>query len=248
MIIFARERHNYQSYTDFWELVRLCDYELCYIDEIDIRRSDITYIITSPDVNHEWRNPKCRIIFWLLEWYGDYYQRPGVSETWCSNIDFAVRIGARFVPVGSHIKLGSDRQGEIYDIAHMSYDGIHRRGIVLGELRNKGIRIAPNGWGTERHKVLTNTRAMLHIHQHADYPAIAPLRVALAAAYRLPFISENGWNIKPFEDKIVVIPYGGLIEEVPKALKHADLDYYSKALFDLLCDEMRFDKVIEGNV
>ncbi len=246
-MIFCQPRQNYHSYTDFWRLIELSGYELIYIDEIDITK-DECYIVTTPDINHSWKTGKAKIIFWLLEWYDDYYTHPGVTETWCSNQTFAEQIDVRYVPMGSHAGLGEKRAGDTYDIAHMSYDAIHRRSLILNKLRENGVTIAPNGWGSERHVTLLNTRAMLHIHQSNRYPAIAPLRASLAAAYALPFISENGWSVEPYNDTIITHEYDSLHEVIPAILSSADLGYYGQALHDKLCDKYRFDKVVEAHV
>lgn len=246
-MIFCRPRHDYQSYTDLWRLIELGDYKLIFIDEIDID-SDECYILISPDVDcFQQPKAKARVIYWLLEWYGDYIQKPGIAETWASNKTFATAINARYVPMGSHAGLGQRRTGDFYDIAHMSYDGIHRRNLLLNKLVDIGVRIAPNGWGDERHTVLMNTRAMLHIHQQVDYPAIAPLRASLAAAYALPFISENGWSTAPYNEAILAYPYDQLYTGV-KSLLSTDLQYYGDELHNLLCDTLRFDKVVEAHV
>jgi hypothetical protein len=126
-------------------MIELSGYKLIFIDEIDID-SDETYILSSPDVDC-FNQPKARarVIYWLLEWYGDYIQKPGISETWVSNATFATAIRARYVPMGSHYGLGAHRTGDYYDIAHMSYDGIHRRNLLLNKLEESGIRVAGNG-------------------------------------------------------------------------------------------------------
>jgi hypothetical protein len=247
-MIFCKPRHVYDSYTDFWTLVDLCGYESIYIDELKVKAVDETYIVVTPDINHEWKKPKARIIFWLLEWYGDYEAPPGTAETWVSNQTFAEMKGLRFVPVGSHEGLGEARNGDTYDIAHMSYDGIHRRNRLFGKLRGRGVSIAPNGWGDTRHITLMNTRAMLHIHQQAEYPAIAPLRASLAAAYHMPFISENGWSIEPYNDTIITHDYETMDDAIPAILEGADLPLYAEAFHQKLCHELRFDKVVEASL
>jgi len=73
-IVFVKPRYYYQSYTDFWELVRLSNFRQCYIDQIDLKSSD-TYIITMVDPKRDkwhlswWqkRRKQARLIFWDLE-------------------------------------------------------------------------------------------------------------------------------------------------------------------------------------
>src|ERR1700678_4271845 len=76
MIIFARTRHIYGSYTDFWKLVELSGFDTCYIDEIDISLEN-TYIFTP--INGEYgahilaqkNDPnkirRAKLIWWNLE-------------------------------------------------------------------------------------------------------------------------------------------------------------------------------------
>lgn len=246
-IIFARPRHEYQSYTDLWTMVQLCNYPIVWQDEID-RDSDNTYIVVGPDANLTFPDTKARIIYWLLEWYGDYVQKEGVNETWVSNATFAENIGARFVPMGSHAGLGAlDKNVIDYDVVHMSYDGIYRRRLLLDVLKNRGLRIAPNGWGRRRDMILRSSKLMLHIHQHQDYPAIAPLRISLAAAYGLPFVTESGWSTEPYK-RIFIGDYGNLEWAVDRILKEENLHSVGLELHDQLCDELRFDKVVEAHV
>ena len=51
-IIFCKTRHLYDSYHDFWALVSLSNFKICYVDEIDISQ-DAIYIVTP--CNGEWR-------------------------------------------------------------------------------------------------------------------------------------------------------------------------------------------------
>ena len=46
------------------------------------------------------------------------------------------------------------------------------------------------GHDTEsRNVVLSNSRLMLHVHQHDNAPFVAPQRIAIAAAYHMPVVS-----------------------------------------------------------
>lgn len=245
-MIFARPRHEYESYRDFWRMVELCGFPLIYQDQIDVDVKT-TYILTGADATLEFPEGDARIIYWLLEWYIDYYQRPGVHETWCSNKTFAEKLGLRFVPCGSMPELGTlHRNGEEFDIAHMSYDKVYRRSFILDRLREDGLKIAPNGWGKERDKILRNCRAMLHIHQHDHTHAIAPLRAALAAAYGLPLISENGVDNVPYIGFFA--DYDSLRHVVNVTLKRNDLKERGLELHQRLCHDLCFDKVINGAV
>jgi hypothetical protein len=249
MITFAKPRHEYHSYRDFWALVELSGFPVVYIDEMDIHDSEMTYIFTGPEAKHEFKGATARIIYWLLEWYADYEQRDGVAETWVSNRTFADRIGARFVVCGSHAGLGTlDKLPLAYEVTHMSYDGIHRRNRLLSIMRDMGIVISPNGWDEERDRILRSSLMMLHIHQNGESPAIAPLRASLAAAYGLPFIAENGWSIEPFEGAILHGNYENLPTIINNAKRNAQVIQLGKELHRLLCDQYKFGDVVRGGV
>jgi hypothetical protein len=249
MITFARPRHEYHSYRDFWTLVELGGFPIIWIDEIDIHNQDTMYIYTSPNMHHEFRGATTRIIYWLLEWYDDYQPKEGVAETWVSNRTFAEMIGARFVICGSHPDLGTlEKLPLAYNLCHMSYHGIHRRSLLLGQLHEQGIVIAPNGWFDERHRILQSSEMMLHIHQNEHYPAIAPLRVSLAAAYGLPFIAENGWSLEPLEGVILHGEYEKLGVVVNNALRNTQIQRMGTALHNRLCNEYRFCNVVRASV
>lgn len=195
-IIFARPRHDYGTYVDLYALITLSGYPLIHFDEID-PESDNCYILTiyNGEIVNGWPNARARIIFWDNEWRldGEYPVIPGVQEVWASDRWYAKQVKARFVPMGSHpgLVIGAKTPERWYDVAHLGYM-IPRRSEINARLEQRGIRLSPtSAWGNERHKVLSRSRSMIHVHQHAHAPTIAPLRVALAAAYSLPLIMET---------------------------------------------------------
>jgi hypothetical protein len=246
-LTFARPRHEYDSYRDFWTLVKLSGYPSCFIDEMETGDPDRVYIFTGPDATNEFKGAQARIIYWLLEWYGDYYQREGVAETWVSNETYAEQLGARFVPMGGHPGLGTLERGFAeWDIAHMSYHGIHRRNKYLNIFKEQfGISIAPNGWFQERDYILRHVSAMVHIHQNGDYPGIAPLRAVLSAAYGLPLIAEEGWSSAPYTDYIHTADLESMGRVILNVLSMDDIHGYGQRWHDRVCNELRFKKVVE---
>ena len=254
-VIFARPRHNYESYSDLWTLVELSGYPLIYIDEIDPADASKTYIFSTPDAEtnfpHAFPGAKARIVYWLLEWYGDIVKQSGIDEVWSINKTFAEHIGARFVPIGSHPDLKppeypAHNGSTLWDIVHLSYI-IPRRSKILSELKDAGLRIAPTGWGEERHRILTHSRAMIHIHQLDGYPAIAPLRTALAAAYSLPLIAENGWSAEPVDDVALIYKYDQLTAAT-RILLSSDLVENLSQLGQLLHQRLCVDKTFRHNI
>ena len=251
-VIFARPRHEYQSYSDLWELVRLSGYPLVYIDEIDIHAKDTTYIFTSPDAEsgfpHKFPGGSARIIYYLLEWYRDYEKQPGVDEVWTINETFAEQIGAKFVPVGSHPKL---RQTELhgakaYDVAHLFYV-TPRRHKVLTDLTWYNIEVAPTAWGRERDVILNSSQVLLHVHQNDGIQAYAPLRLALAAAYKMPAVVENGWSLAPIGDAVFGTRYSDLAMKTDLILRYPEevIRQVGDGLYECLCVEHTFRKCVE---
>lgn len=195
-VIFARPRWNYDSYTDLYRLIELSGFPLCFIDEIDAFDDKCIYIVTM--LNGEvvgWPGATARIILWDFEWHVDGGIRPleGLYDTWAADAWYARQIGAKYVPLGSHpgLNLSPDETVEpTFDVVLLQYL-THRRQIVRDQLSEAGVTIAPNGWGMERHRSLQQARACLHVHQLDTAFTVAPQRFALAAAYRLPIISET---------------------------------------------------------
>jgi hypothetical protein len=255
--IFARTRHEYGSYVDFWRLVELSGFQQCFIDEMQ-PDSDSTYII--PVRNGElpatgFFAAQARIIHWNLEWCV-YPPLHGISEVWNSDRWYANTLGAKYVPMGSHPGLKDAEPGaeEItYDVAYLGYM-IPRRARLLHELDLLGVRSTPtSAWGRQRHELLTVSRAYLHVHQLDDKPGVPPLRMVVAAAYSLPVISEAMADRGIFGyshfmtsriDKLAEFAAlwtcrGGIAEQQ----RLAD---YGRALHDLLCDRMTFRKSVEA--
>lgn len=209
-IIFARPRHEYGSYSDLWRLVELSNFPLIFMDEID-PSSDNCYIFSTPDTHwidgtyhRGWPGAKARIICLNLEWYTDidYHAIPGLAETWSADKWFAETYHQRYVPMGGHAGLRPDEpaeDGAVYDVAWLAYES-YRRMHARAQLTAYSLSIAPNGWGSERHKILSHARCMVHVHQlhtNNDDPigtpiaTVCPLRWVLAAAYSLPMVTET---------------------------------------------------------
>ena len=250
-IVFARPRHEYDSYRDLWRLVELSGFPLIYADEIDAADVTKTFIYSGPDAALSWPGAKAQIIYYMIEWYTDYEQREGVADTWHPDAMFASRIGARYIPLGSHPDLAQPFSycPKEYDIIHLQYI-VPRRNDVLYRLHfHHAVKIAPGGWGDERHEQLLKSRAMLHVHQHEDIPALAPLRAALAAAYHMPVFSEQHWEVPHLPAGVIL---SGSHQELPGLIKaklgRDGLNDHGEWLHRVLCDEYRFDKVIGASV
>lgn len=259
-IIFAKTRTHYDSYQDFWKLVELSNFPTCYVDEIE-PDSDHTYIFTpdNGETRNGWPGAKARIYHYQLEWETHPNdQNPlasGVAGKWTMDAWHARQIRARYVPIGSHPDLVhaplNGRQDIHYDVALMAAM-THRRSWIAGEMQHKGLRLAPNAWGEHRHTVLTHSKAMVHIHQHDAIPGVAALRLALAAAYRLPVIIETCEDYGIFgHGDLLRCEYAYLADFTDMWVCRNEtriLEDYGHALHQTLCVEHTFRKCIEAAV
>jgi len=239
-VIFAKTRHTYDSYTDFWKLVELAGYHQCYVDEIDTS-TDNTYIVSPingeyrPHIDNQKEERKAKLIWWNLERgtedFSDYS-----DEIWASDRAFATASGATFVPVGSNraLKPNQEVKSSLYDYCHLSYVS-HRRDNIYGNLTKRGLTQGPNSWGDERHRVLLQSRFLLNVHQDGQN-TIEPLRFALACAYGIPILSEECDDPYPYHDVATFVPYSKLVQRA--------VDFIGTASFIPVDFKEEVDKVL----
>lgn len=252
--VFVAPRSIYPSYLDFWKLVDLAGFEMVYQDEVDLIDGDRTFIFSGPEGIPDCSGAKARTIFWQLEYVGDYINQANVGtarEVWSSDPAHAKATGVKFVLLGSHRALNptQDRVNLAqYAVAMLAYM-TPRRQAVKDKLPD--LDWAPDYPGHDtafRHEVLRSTRLMLHAHQH-DTPAMTPLRYALAAAYRLPIISEHVLDSKPYKKTITWVAYSNLAKRAMAALSDDITVLAAKGddLYTLLCEQHPFfDCVMEA--
>lgn len=257
-VFFVRTVHTYDSYSDFWRLVELSDYPIIDYDAVDID-SDNVYIITPLSAEWETRwtdTVKATIILWDLEWRlkESSYEWPEsalttprfVNRVWASDRWYAERIGAQYVPLGSHPGLAqrvdSDRE---WDVATLCYH-THRRRTLFDRLSDH-CTLAPNAWGDDRAAILSHSKTMLHVHQHDNVPTCAPLRFALAAAYKLSLISESVIDAGVYGDSVLWAEYDKLIPYTATLVTRHALLLERKAteLHDMLCVSNSFRSFVE---
>lgn len=251
--IFVRTRHVYESYADFWRLVELSSFPTCYADELD-PASDNVYIL--PFLNSEcgngWAGARARIIHWNSEWYvADPVD--GVGEFWHFDKWYADCIGAKYVPVGSHPDLTHaplSGNSYAYDVAYLGYM-IPRRQRIQYECGRLGVMLSPSsGWGEERHRILTNCKAYLHVHQHDDKRGIPALRMVVAAAYKLPVMMERIEQRGIFQEgDFLECDYDHLANfarEWTWGAPQEQLAGFGERLHERLCHEHTFRRVVEG--
>ncbi len=267
--IFARTRYVYQSYSDFWRLVELSGFQTCYVDEVDLEKDQV-YVTapvngeTRPHLHHrraQLKSPQqARIIVWLLErpdTMGDvnagvreimkYVDAVWTSDWWLAETSRKLSEAEGgpsyiYAPMGSHpeLSLGPQSDGRGHDIAHLSY-AVPRREAIYKPLAAFGCRIAPNAWGDERDGILRSSRAMLNVHQD-ESRLIEPLRIAVAAAYRLAYLTEECGSLLPLvhDETCLSAPYRELVQSVLSWFKHKDLGQLGERLHQKLCIQTNF--------
>lgn len=267
--IFARTRYEYASYSDFFELVRLSGFKTCYIDQIDLEQNEIYVFAPAngeirPHIAHRrsiLKGPQqARLCLWMLEKpYNPAATTPAaikekasavvdeclkfceaiwISDRWIASID------SRYVyaELGSHPELAKGARLPIqYDFAHMSCS-VPRRDGIYSQLA-KHLRMGPNAWGDERDRILRSTRAMVNVHQD-DGKVCEPIRVAIAAAYRLAYLTEECFDPYPLVPGQTChqAPYASLANDVRSWFAHQDLAGMGEALYQRLCVSSNFRK------
>lgn len=190
--------NHYQSYCDLVKLAQLNGYEVTQ----EIKDDGVVYICAAADGDTDAQvaalpkrgSRRSKVIYWILErppldpttWVKDIDQW---DEIWYHDTVFnAVRFSrGRYVRVGSDARLNPYfKEKKVYTFAHMSAPS-GRRWHTLHHL--PGLT-APNRWGEERDKVLAASKYMINIHQDTFFYQ-EPLRFALAAAFKLPLLTEE---------------------------------------------------------
>lgn len=268
-VVFVRTRRHYESYTDFWSLVNLSGFKSCEIEEIDFSKNAL-YVVTPMNGDVEARLATappgqriCRVAWWGLERhdappgrssgnFADFVRMDVdrllklVDHIWVSDM-FVHTLDPRttFVLLGSHPGLASGPPSEtaLYDVCHMSY--IHGRRIGAMACIPKSIRVGPNGWGQIRDNVLRSSRAILNIHQT---PALVgePLRFALAAAYKLPVLTETLADPRPLEEgkHFVSAPLEHIPDMVKRCVSDPALPRIGESLFKALASDTDFGRCV----
>jgi hypothetical protein len=251
MIKFVRSA-DHRSYTDYWRLVELGGFEIVGLDKAELDNPEHVYITTFFDGNllaALSKPTRARVILWHIEWTEDLPQAPGLDEVWVSDRWYAQKIGARFVPFGSHPDLITVKNAPgagASDVCTLSYAQYgSRRWITEKRLKEQGVTLAPNGWDGDRDSVLENSRLMMHVHQRADFPCIAMQRFAIAASARIPLVSETINNPFPLVDgeDVFMVDYGDLSNTIKHYLENPPV---ADGLYQKLCIEYRFDKVVRN--
>lgn len=249
--IFVFPEKDYPSYADIKQLVKLSGFQAVTIKQMTAF-SRQPYIVVSPEAIPDVQGWQSRVICWQLEYAGDYtnnYANFG-GIVWASDKAWADAHGAKYVLMGSHPELGDgyivQRDGREYDVTMLGYMTPRRQVIKdsLSELRWPADY--PGHSTTDRHKIMMHTRLMLHVHQHDNAPHLAPQRIAIAAAYRMPVISEAVGDMAGLDMYMLFADYSVIPECVHRLLDDPERNLASEGqkLHNYLCIERPFRKCV----
>lgn len=254
--IFAMTRHHYGSYTDLHALIELSNFPTCYIDEID-PASDNVYLI--PVRNGElpeagYPDARARLIHWCFEW-DQYPPLPGISETWYPDVWAAQQYGGRYVPIGGDAGLASEMMfagddtasSPKYDVAFLAYM-TGNRPEVRQSMMDKGVSVSPtSAWGYERHKILKRSTIYGTIHQFPEKPTMPVLRLVVAAAYKLPFITQTVHDVGAYQWGIMQasLPHFAAFVAMWAGDTTPTLANYGHDLYAHLCERFTFRQSVE---
>lgn len=278
-IIFAWPKVVPQSYGDLERLAKVSNFKQCSLEEMDFAEDNFYIIpvatreLSEVNSRHMKRGPgpkRATLAWWNLEKRDSGHFPLMETEGGASNdVDTISQIvdhvlvsdratwksdlRMKFLVMGSHPAFVSSPVPNIpysdYHLCHFSYE-TPRRKVLLDEIRNNGLLVAPNTYSAERSNYLRSSRAMLNIHQNPG-KYLSPLRFALAAAYNLPVISEEMEDCYPLVPDVdyVSVPYTEVARTCSSLLKQTDhpvlsLEPFRKNLRDLLIVRYPFRETI----
>lgn len=244
--VFVRGWHEYESYVDYWRLVELAGFSTCRLDEMRLDDPDATYIVTplNGETQPGFPGARARIILWDLEWHEPYPTPPGIAALWASDAWYAAHIGAAFVPLGSHpdlVPVFNEPDAAVWDVCLLAYPSLRRQPFYHA-LQERGLSLAPNGWGAARNHVLRHSRAMVHVHQHDAFPCIPAQRFALAASARIALVSEACTDPTPFVAGMdfISVPARELPDAVARVVRGRHTRALAYNLHERACVEFPF--------
>jgi hypothetical protein len=248
--VFVKSGIEYESYTDFWRLVTLAGYRTLKAKEVDLQW-DGTYIWPILDVellglmNPASRSRRARIIFWYLERPDAHLPDPATSDpgqilreglgelipwvdaVWVSDRGLH-RVDPRtvYAVLGGHPDLRDAEPGpRTTDVLHLGQE-TPRRKAVLNELRRQGTSLTTGSlWAQKRTQALGSSRLLISIDRMEGLHVASPLRYALAAAWRLPILSEAVPDPHPLVqgESVLMAPYPQLAGAACRVLGDPEL-------------------------
>lgn len=276
-IVFTFPSHKYDSYVDYYKLVRLAGYETCLIKEIDFNRRAL-YIICPTNREFptfckkngiDFRKTSGVFVFWQLERPCAFTDLVVTAPVFQRQVDeYLESVHFLWTPHrylslmdtrAIHVQLGSDERlrdsgwngfwfDKKYDFALMSYwNG--RRNHIYSQLAQK-YKVPPNCQGPERDIFLNESWSMLTIHQTPS-PITEPQRISIAAAWRMPFLTEGIGEPWPMQrGDYLYAPYESFVQRVGEWMEMPAAEFrgYGERLFQRFAVEYTFSKLVEMGV
>lgn len=251
--VFVFPDKDYPSYTDVRRLVELSGFTAMTVRQAALEAPEQRLVVLSPEQPDQVGDCDPSCIWWNLEYGGDY--EPDLSnwqgEAWASDPAWAKAHGAKMVVMGSHPDLNpypGRPARPIHDVTLLGYMTPRRERIKqqLADLAWPAEDYP--GYGDDRYQQLTMSRLMLHVHQRDDTHAIAPQRIALAAAYQLPLICEAVPDAGEYEHYLPFVTYDNLNGEVRSQLAMMEFgapQARAERLRQWLCVEHTFRRCVE---
>ncbi len=243
--VFVFSDKAYPSYSDFRRLVELSGFRSVPISKVDVFSRVPLIVVTPETIGDRFRGVSARVICWQLEYAGDYtnnYAQFG-GEVWASDKGWADAHGAKYVLLGSHEGLGKPHVSNAFDATMLGYMTSRRQAIKDALPDLLWPPNYPGHEGIQREGVLEATRLMLNVHQHDNAPYIAPQRIALAAAYHMPVISETVADAGSLDGSLITYDYANIPMRVKEIL--TTTTHNGKILHELLCVERPFRRNVE---
>lgn len=272
--VFVRSKYAWRSYSDFWRLVELSQFETVSATNCDFDR-DVLYVFPELDeclmvplMETPRTRRRARFAFWGLERPdervpsgvdpGDFFRQAvdeilrfademWVSDRFLASLDPRLRL----VALGSHPGLARPAPRGPWGVVHLGQT-TPRRVRVLDEIARLGIHVSPSSaWGEERDRILAGAACLVAIHRTEGWRLGSPLRTALAAAWGLPLVSETMEDPWPLREGDSVETAS--VRELPARVARIARDPLSDrsarargdALHRLLCVETPFGKGVE---
>lgn len=267
-VVFALTRHSYDSYSDYYNLVKNAWGKWCYIDEIKFVDKDKIFVISpingelGDHLKNHIHEKQCKLVWWNLERpprdenHDEHKKNVGelfkyidymiVSDKYLQEHYYAC-FGDRIIytPIGYHECLCEFPFFAVrskYSFSHISY--VWGRRDILNNLPN----CMPNSWGEQRKYDLLRTKFMVNIHQD-QFKILEPLRFIIAVSHGLPIISETLHSPAPYIPNLhfLMVPYEHVVSKA-LSVNNDNYEHYSRIAqnaFEMMKTKYPFAKNIE---
>lgn len=267
-VVFLESPHRYESYADFWSLVDLSGFRRIPIASAKLS-DGTTYVCPTLDVEFmklAARFPRGsrggRLVFWCLERPDahvptgmdplDVFRRGNdqllemADEVWVSDRGLnGSDPRTRFAVMGGHAGLwpGADLPRRPNDVVHIG-QATPRRREILDRLRGLKVSVAEGAWGLQRAFWMSSSKILISIDRMEELHVSAPIRWAVAAAHRIPIVSERIPDPYPLVEgrSVLMDEYDGLPDRVLHALADPETPKAADAAWETMCGEWTFER------